>query len=140
MKFVRTTLLTVGLCLAALSASAAAAGPPAGFPGGHNNPGNPHNPVINQGVAQAPTVAQDRAAARAQCLRFRENFAGNPDQLSRCAEAGLRVRRSRITPHQACGDLNLSHKRQPGEKRSDFNACVVAAAHGAREGEEGVTA
>ena len=54
------------------------------------------------------------------------------------AHAAARAHRKRgVTPHQACSGLGLSHKREPGEDRSDFNACVVAVAHGAEEGEEG---
>lgn len=45
-----------------------------------------------------------------------------------------------VTPHQACSGLGLSHQREAGERRSAFNACVVAAARGTREGEEGATA
>ena len=57
---------------------------------------------------------------------------------SRSAHApGARARKRVVTPHEACSGLGLSHKREPGQARSPFNACVVAAAHGAEEGEEG---
>src|SRR3712207_1713072 len=113
--------LTLLVCaFAVLSASAAMAAPP------------------NRGQADAPpSLDQAQAAARAACQAFKANFADNREQFGRCVAAGVRVRRTRITPHQACGDLGLSRKRQPGQRRSDFNACVVAAAHGTREGEEG---
>jgi hypothetical protein len=127
MKLVRMTVLVGAMCLAGLSASAVAK-PAVGTPNATGNPGSAH----------VPTLGQARAVARSQCQEFKANFADSPQQFGKCVAAGVRVlRTSRVTPHQACGDLGLSHKREAGEPRSDFNACVVAAAHGAREGEEG---
>ena len=124
MTLFRLTLVALALCLA--TASAAVAQPPAGVPGAANFPG----------AAQGSTRAESRAAARAACEEFRANFASNRQQFGKCIAAGARARRTRVTPREACGGLGLSRKREEGERRSDFNACVVAAAHGAREGEE----
>ena len=153
MKLARLTVLTAALCLAALPASAGAAGPPAGTPGLSHMPADvaaalTDRPTAtdNPGSAHVPTLEQARAIGRRQCQEFKANFADNRQQFGKCVSAGVRVLRTsalrsrRVTPHQACGDLGLSRKREPGEARSDFNACVVAAARGAREGEEGVTA
>ena len=138
MKRFRLTALAAVLCLAALPAYASAGGPPAGVPGAsHAPPGA--GAGAGSGAANLPTLEQARAAAARQCRAFAASFA-SPEQFGRCVAAGTRVRRSRITPHQACSGLGLSRKRQPGQRRSAFNACVVAAAHGTREGEEGTTA
>ena len=127
MKLFRPIILAAAFGVVALTPSAVVAKPPAGVPGAANNS---HS-------SQVPTLEQARASARKQCLEFSANFAANPQQLDRCVTAGVRVRRSRVTPHEACSGLGLSRKREAGERRSDFNACVVAAARGAREGEEG---
>ena len=134
MKVVKLTALAAVLCLAALPAYASAGGPPPGVPGAsHVPPGAGSAP----GATDAPTLEEARAAATRRCQRFEANFGDSSRQMSKCVAAGVRARRSRITPHQACSGLGLSRKRAPGEPRSDFNACVVAAAHGTREGEEG---
>ena len=137
MRTIKLTALAAVLSLAVLSSAASAGGPPAGVPGASHVP--PHA-AGGPGSGPAPTLEEARAAATRQCQRFAANFSDSAPQMRRCVAAGMRVRRSRITPHQACSGLGLSRKRAPGEPRSDFNACVVAAAHGTREGEEGTIA
>jgi hypothetical protein len=88
------------------------------------------------GSADVSTLEQARAAAARHCRESAASF-DSPQQFGKCVAAGVQVRRSRITPRQACSGLGLSRKREPGQPRSAFNACVVAAAHGTREGEEG---
>jgi hypothetical protein len=135
MMRIRLIALAAVLCLAALPASASAGGPPAHVPGASHAPAGA-GAGAGTGSANAPTLEQARAAAAQQCRQFEANFGDSPQQFGKCVAAGTRARRSRITPHQACSGLGLSRKREPGQRRSDFNACVVAAAHGTREGEE----
>ena len=129
MKLVRLPVLAAALCLLALPAGAAAAGPPAGTPTATDNPGS----------ANVPAQAQARAIGRKQCQEFKANF-DSRREFGKCVAAAARVGRTRVTPRQACGDLGLSRKREEGQARSDFNACVVAAARGAREGERAAAA
>jgi hypothetical protein len=127
MKIIKTTVLAAALCLALLPASAMAAGAPEGTPTATDNPGSSH----------VPTRAEARALGRKECQEFKANFADNRNQFGKCVSAAARVVRTRVTPRQACGQAGLSRKPQGDERRSDFNACVIAAARAQREANEG---
>ena len=134
MKRTRITALAAALCLVAIPASASAGGPPAGVPGAANAQAG-----AGGGATSVPSLEHARTSAAQACRQVGASF-DSRQEFGSCVAAGTQARRSRITPHQACSGLGLSRKRQPGQRRSAFNACVVAAAHGTREGEEGTAA
>jgi hypothetical protein len=117
MKLVRTAFLTAALSLAALPASAVAGPPAAGTPS----------------AADSPREA--RALARAACAEFKVNFESR-QQFGKCVAAATRVARTKVSPGRSCREQGLSRKRQAGQARSDFNACVQAAAHAKRAVDE----
>ena len=124
LKLIKTMILATALCLAAVPAFASAAGPPEGTPTATDNPGSSH----------VPPRAEARALGREECQEFKANFADNKSQFGKCVSASARVVRTRVTPREACKDLN--RKPQGDETRSDFSACVSAAAKAQREANE----
>lgn len=84
----------------------------------------------------APSNEQARALGRAECQEFKRNFADNRSQFGKCVSASARVVRTRTTPREACGGTGLSRKPQGDERRSDFSACVIAAAQAERKATE----
>lgn len=121
----RLAILTGALALS-VSPAFAAEGPPAETPPGYdatNNPGSSH----------VPTNEEARALGRKECQEWKRNFADNKQQFGKCISAGARVVQTAVTPREACGDVGLSRKPQGNEVRSDFTACVIAAARAQRE-------
>jgi hypothetical protein len=94
-------------------------GPPSTIPpayGPTDNPGSSHQPP-----------AQARALGRIECQEFKRIFQAPPrNEFGLCIRAAAMAIRLDISPAQACSAQNLSRKRQPGDRRSAFNACVVA--------------
>ena len=124
MKSIKLAVITGALALSAVPAFAA--GPPESVPPNYdatNNPGSSH----------VPTREEARAHGREECQEFKRNFADNRQQFGKCVSAGARVVRTAVTPREACGDAGLSRKPQGDERRSDFSACVIAAAKAQRE-------
>jgi hypothetical protein len=123
MKLIKSAVLFALLCLAAVPAVASAVGPPEGTPTATDNPGSDN----------VPTREEARALGRTECQEFKRNFADNRQQFGKCISAGARVIRTAVTPREACGDVGLSRRPQGDENRSDFSACVIAAARAQRE-------
>ena len=126
MKLFKSAVLVAALCLVALPSLASAVGPPEGTPTATDNPGSDN----------VPTREEARALGRKECQEFKANFADNREQFGKCISAGARVVRTAVTPRQACGDVGLSRTPQGNERRSDFAACVIAAAKAQREANE----
>ena len=121
MKSIKLAVITGILALSAVPA--AAAGVPEGTPTATDNPGSDN----------VPSRQEARALGREECQEFKRNFADNRQQFGKCIAAGARVVRTNTTPREACGDQNLSRKPQGDERRSDYSACVIAAARAQRE-------
>jgi hypothetical protein len=98
-------------------------GQPTTIPPGYgptNNPGSSHLPP-----------GQARALGRIECQEFKRNFADNKSQFGRCIADVAKAILTGISPVETCANLN--RKRQEGERRSDFSACVAAAAQALRQ-------
>jgi hypothetical protein len=98
-------------------------GPPAATPPGYgptDNPGSSHMPP-----------AHARALGRVECQEWKRNFAENKSQFGRCIADVAKTLLTGISPRQTCA--NLSRTRQQSERRSDFSACVAAAAQALRQ-------
>jgi hypothetical protein len=126
MRFQSKLAILTGALALSVSPAFAVAGPPANVPPGYNATDNP-------GSSHVPSRAEARALGREECQEFKRNFADNKQQFGKCISAAARVVRTAVTPREACGDLGLSRKPQGNEVRSDFSACVIAAAKAQRE-------
>lgn len=153
----KTAALATGVALIAVPAVASAAGQqptstPPGYNGssnpgtqyqpastppsydGSNNPGAENQPAPNYdgsnnpGTAHVPTNSQARALGVKECQQYKTNFKSNRSAFGRCISAVAMSLRSDKTPAQACKDKRLSRTRHDGQARSDFKACVLAAA------------
>jgi hypothetical protein len=122
-KFIARTA-AVGAAFAAMAVPAIANGPtghvPVTTPGydGTHNPGISSNP----GVSQTDAVA----LGRDYCGDFKQNFRDNKSQFGQCIAAVAKTLRFEFSPQAAC--QNLNRKPTGNERRSDFRACVIAAA------------
>jgi hypothetical protein len=152
----RLTTRTAALAaaLATMATPALAYGPddnpgssfrPDGTPNGTDNPGAGHRPdgtppspggTTNPGAEHRPTRAQARAIGREECQEFKRNFRENRSAFGRCVAAVARSVRSDATPARACREQRLSRERHDGQARSDFRACVLAAARAQRDRDE----
>jgi hypothetical protein len=99
-------------------------GPPEGVPPGYNGTENP-------GVSHRPSGHEARALGREQCGEFKKNFRQNKSQFGRCIADVAKALRAEVAPGRACKGMN--RRRQEGQSRSDFSACVKAAARALRE-------
>ncbi len=105
---------------------------------GADNPGTghvpegtpPHSGSDNPGTSHV-TRHEARAIGRDECAEFKTNFAENTSQFGRCIAAVAMALRHDISPNQSCEGLN--RKPAEGEHRSDFSACVEAAAHALKD-------
>ena len=114
---------TTATTVTTLQPSVTPQGPPATIPPGYgptNNPGSSHTP---------PSWA--RALGRKECQQFKLNFSENKSQFGRCIADVAKTLLTGVDAQQTCA--NLSRKRQEGERRSDFNACVLSAARALRQ-------
>jgi hypothetical protein len=69
------------------------------------------------------------AFARHDCGLFRQNFTGlgSGRAFGACVSAAAQALQQPTTDPQAvCGSQGLSHRRLRGERRSDYDACVLA--------------
>ena len=132
MRSIKLAVITAAF---ALSAVPAFAGPPAGVPGAAH--ANSHSAVVVQDDTNVGvTVAEARGLGRTACAEFKRNFADNRSQFGKCISAAARVVRTHKRPGRTCNEAGLSHKKQGDERRSDFSACVIAAAHAEEQAEE----
>lgn len=92
-------------------------------------------PVDENGL----TRAEARELARGECAEFKRNFADNRSQFGKCISAGAQVVRTRKRPGRTCNEAGLSHRKQGDERRSDFSACVIAAAQADKQAEEPIS-
>jgi hypothetical protein len=101
--------------------------PPAGVPpsySGTENPGVPHR-------HSADSAASTRSLAREQCQEFKQNFRDNKSQFGRCIADLAKALHGSAAPGRACSDM--SRKPDENEHRSDFSACVAAAAQALKQ-------
>jgi hypothetical protein len=102
-------------------------GPPEGVPpsySGTENPGVPHR-------HSADSAATTRSLAREQCQEFKQNFRDNKSQFGRCIADLAKALHGSAAPGRACSDM--SRKPDENEHRSDFSACVAAAAQALKQ-------
>jgi hypothetical protein len=102
-------------------------GPPEGVPpsySGTENPGVPHR-------HSADSAASTRSLAREQCQEFKQNFGDNKSQFGRCIADLAKALHGSAAPGRACSDM--SRKPDENEQRSDFSACVAAAAQALKQ-------
>jgi hypothetical protein len=99
-------------------------GPPEGVPPSYSGTENP-------GVPHRPGTAGTRSLAREQCQEFKQNFGDNKSQFGRCIADLAKALHGSAAPGRACSDM--SRKPDENEHRSDFSACVAAAAQALRE-------
>jgi hypothetical protein len=102
-------------------------GPPEGVPpsySGTENPGVPHR-------HGADGAAGTRSLAREHCQEFKQNFGDNKSQFGRCIANLAMALHGSAAPARACSDM--SRKPDENERRSDFSACVAAAAQALKE-------
>ena len=133
MRSIKLAVITAAF---ALSAVPAFAGPPAGVPGGGH--AAPHSAAAAQNAGDGVTLAEARGLGRTECAEFKRNFADNRSQFGKCISAAARVVRTHKRPGRTCNEAGLSHRKQGDERRSDFSACVIAAAHAEEQAEEPV--
>jgi hypothetical protein len=111
--------------------------PPAGVPVGSEGTAPPEGvPVgppagIESARAQTLTTGQAHALGREQCQEWKTNFRDNRSQFGRCIADVAKALHGQASPREACA--NMSRKPDENEHRSDFSACVVAAAQALRE-------
>ena len=134
MRSIKLAVITAAF---ALSAVPAFAGPPAGVPGAAH--ANSHSAVaVQDGSDDGVTVTEARGLGRTACAEFKRNFADNRSQFGKCISAAARVVRTHKRPGRTCNEAGLSHRKTGDERRSDFSACVIAAAHAEEQAEEPV--
>jgi hypothetical protein len=100
------------------------AGPPEGVPPSYSGTENP-------GVPHRPSAASARSLAREQCQEFKQNFGDNKSQFGKCIADLAKALHGSAAPGRACSDM--SRKPDENEHRSDFSACVAAAAQALKE-------
>jgi hypothetical protein len=107
-------------------------GPPAGVqPGGPEGVAPASNGNENRGSVHHLTGHEARALGREECQEWKSNFRDNKSQFGRCIADVARALHGSAAPGQACS--NMSRKPDENEHRSDFSACVSAAAQALRE-------
>ncbi len=91
----------------------------------------PHNGSDNPGSGHRSEAAGTRGLAREHCQDYKKNFRDNKSQFGRCIADVAKSMNRGVSPRRAC--RNLSRRPAEGEHRSDFSACVAAAARALRE-------
>lgn len=110
-------------------------GPPAGVQQGTPEGLAPtYSGTENPGVAHRLTAGEAHALGREQCQEWKTNFRDNKSQFGRCIADVAKALHGAAAPGRACANLN--RKPEEGEHRSDFSACVAAAAQALREAHE----
>jgi hypothetical protein len=129
-RLARIAILTAALGLitvpAVALASAGTENKPEGVPPKGNGTENP-------GTSHQPSNHEARALGRNECQEFKQNFGENKSQFGRCIAAVATALRTDATPQEACAAHHMSHRRQRGERRSDFSACVVSTRRALRQ-------
>ena len=114
---------------------------------GTDNPGQTPptgtNPPTNTGITNpSPNVPNDvlpsqaRALGVKECQNFKTNFSDNKQAFGQCIKAVATALHNSSSPTtssfgRTCRQAGLSAHRKPGQKRSDFSACVLAGTHAA---------
>ena len=87
-------------------------------------------------AADGTSKAEAKKIAKAECEQFKDNFVEHSD-FGQCVAAGVKAVKSGTNPAKSCA--GLSKKKADGQKKSDYAACVKAAAQAkkaAGDGEE----
>jgi hypothetical protein len=90
-----------------------------------------YNGTENPGEAHRLTAGEARALGREECQEWKMNFGDNKSQFGRCIADVAKALHGAAAPRAACS--NMSRKPDENEHRSDFSACVSAAAQALRE-------
>jgi hypothetical protein len=110
-------------------------GPPVGVQQGAPEGVAPtYNGTENPGAAHRLTAGEARALGREECQEWKTNFRDNKSQFGRCIADVAKALHGAAAPGRACANMN--RKPEEGEHRSDFSACVAAAAQALREEHE----
>jgi len=111
-------------------------GPPEGVPHGAPAGVAPANSgTENPGAAHRLSAGEARALGREECQEWKMNFGDNKSQFGKCIADLAKALHGSAAPGRACADM--SRKPDENEHRSDFSACVAAAAQALREQHEG---
>ena len=107
-------------------------GPPEGIPHGAPEGIAPsYSGTENPGSAHRLSAGEARAVGRESCQEWKTNFGDNKSQFGRCIADVAKALHGSAAPGRACADMN--RKPDENEHRSDFSACVAAAAQALRE-------
>jgi hypothetical protein len=107
-------------------------GPPEGLPAGPPEDVPPsYSGTENPGVPHRHSAASARSLAREQCQEFKQNFRDNKSQFGKCIADLAMALHGSAAPGRACSDM--SRKPDENEHRSDFSACVAAAAQALKQ-------
>lgn len=85
-------------------------------------------------AADGTSKAEAKKIAKAECAQFKDNFVEHSD-FGQCVSAAVKAVRSGTNPAKSCA--GLSKKKAEGQKKSDYSACVKAAAHAKKTAEGG---
>lgn len=89
-------------------------------------------PALADG-ADGVSKAEAKKIAKAECNQFKDNFVRHSD-FGQCVAAGVKAVKSGTNPAKTCA--GLSKKKAEGQKKSDYSACVKAAAHAKKEAKD----
>ncbi len=107
-------------------------GPPEGVPHGAPEGDAPsYSGTENPGAAHRLSAGEARAVGREACQEWKTNFGDNKSQFGKCIADVAKALHGSAAPGRACADM--SRKPDENERRSDFSACVAAAAQALRE-------
>lgn len=109
-------------------------GPPAGVPVAPEGLAPASNAAESPGTAHRLTSGQARALGREGCQEWKTNFRDDKSQFGKCIADLARALHGSTAPGRACANMN--RRPEEGEHRSDFSACVAAAARALREKHE----
>jgi len=89
-----------------------------------------YNGTENPGAAHRLSAGKARTLGREECQDWKTNFRDNKSQFGRCIANVAKALHGAASPREACS--NMSRKPDENEHRSDFSACVAAAARALR--------
>jgi hypothetical protein len=97
--------------------------------------GVPHGAPAGVASTNSLSAGEARGLGREECQEWKKNFGDNKSQFGKCIADLAKALHGSAAPGRACADM--SRKPDENEHRSDFSACVAAAAQALREQHEG---
>ena len=85
-------------------------------------------------AADGTSKAEAKKIAKAECEQFKDNFVEHSD-FGKCVSAAVKTVKSGTNPAKSCA--GLSKKKAEGQKKSDYSACVKAAAQAKKAADDG---